>query len=80
MSVVTIAEAWTRAGRPFTVAELDRMPEDGVASCSSALHGSGPSGTGGLAADRLLTSSSAAAMTARRAGTCTLHLARYSTT
>ena len=76
MSVVTIAEAWTAAGRPFTVAELDRMPGDGVASCSSALHGSGPNGTGGLAADRLLTSSSAAAMTARRAGTCTLHLAR----
>jgi hypothetical protein len=26
MSVVTIAEAWPAAGRPFTVAELDRMP------------------------------------------------------
>ena len=25
MSVVTIAEAWPAAGRPFTVAELDRM-------------------------------------------------------
>jgi hypothetical protein len=73
MSVVTIAEAWPMAGRPFTVAELDRMPDDGVASRSSALH-SGR--TGGLPADRLLTSSFAAAMTARRAGTCTLHLAR----
>ncbi len=29
MSVVTIAEAWPTAGRPFTVAELDRMPDDG---------------------------------------------------
>ena len=29
MSVVTIAEAWPAAGRPFTVAELDRMPDDG---------------------------------------------------
>jgi Uma2 family endonuclease len=29
MSVVTIAEAWPAAGRPFTVAELDRMPNDG---------------------------------------------------
>jgi hypothetical protein len=29
MSVVTIAEAWPMAGRPFTVAELDRMPDDG---------------------------------------------------
>ena len=29
MSVVTIAEAWPSAGRPFTVAELDRMPDDG---------------------------------------------------
>ena len=27
MSVVTIAEGWPAAGRPFTVAELDRMPE-----------------------------------------------------
>lgn len=26
---VSIAEAWPAAGRPFTVAELDRMPEDG---------------------------------------------------
>ena len=25
----TIAEAWPAAGRPFTVAELDRMPDDG---------------------------------------------------
>ncbi len=29
MSVVTIAEAWPAAGRPFTVAELNRMPDDG---------------------------------------------------
>jgi Uma2 family endonuclease len=29
MSVVTIAEAWPAAGRPFTVVELDRMPDDG---------------------------------------------------
>lgn len=29
MSVVTIAEAWPDAGRPFTVAELDRIPDDG---------------------------------------------------
>jgi Uma2 family endonuclease len=29
MSLVTIAEAWPAAGRPFTVAELDRMPDDG---------------------------------------------------
>ena len=29
MSVVTIAEAWPAAGRRFTVAELDRMPDDG---------------------------------------------------
>src|ERR1700745_4114130 len=29
MSVVPIAEAWPAAGRPFTVAELDRMPDDG---------------------------------------------------
>ena len=29
MSVVTIAKAWPAAGRPFTVAELDRMPDDG---------------------------------------------------
>jgi Uma2 family endonuclease len=29
MSVVTIAEAWPAAGRPFTVAELDRIPDDG---------------------------------------------------
>lgn len=30
MSVVTIAEAWPAAGRPFTVAELDRMRLDQV--------------------------------------------------
>ena len=29
LSVVTIAEGWPTAGRPFTVAELDRMPDDG---------------------------------------------------
>ena len=29
MSVVTTTEAWPAAGRPFTVAELDRMPDDG---------------------------------------------------
>jgi hypothetical protein len=29
MGVVTIAEAWPAAGHPFTVAELDRMPDDG---------------------------------------------------
>jgi Uma2 family endonuclease len=26
---MTIADAWPPAGRPFTVAELDRMPDDG---------------------------------------------------
>jgi len=29
MSVVTISQAWPAAGRPFTVAELDQMPDDG---------------------------------------------------
>jgi Uma2 family endonuclease len=29
MGVVSIAEAWPAAGRPFTVTELDRMPDDG---------------------------------------------------
>lgn len=29
MSVVTVPEAWPGRGRPFTVAELDRMPDDG---------------------------------------------------
>jgi hypothetical protein len=29
MSVVTIAEAWPAVGRPFTVAVLDRIPDDG---------------------------------------------------
>jgi Uma2 family endonuclease len=29
MSVVTVPEAWPGAGHPFTVAELDRMPDDG---------------------------------------------------
>jgi len=29
MTVVSIAEAWPAPGKPFTVAELDRMPDDG---------------------------------------------------
>jgi Uma2 family endonuclease len=29
MGVVTTSQAWPAAGRPFTVAELDRMPDDG---------------------------------------------------
>lgn len=29
MSVVSIAEAWPAVGRPFTVDDLDRMPDDG---------------------------------------------------
>jgi Uma2 family endonuclease len=29
MSVVSIAEAWPASGKPFTVADLDRMPDDG---------------------------------------------------
>ena len=29
MSAVTIDEAWPGFGGPFTVAELDRMPNDG---------------------------------------------------
>lgn len=29
MSVVTTPETWPGVGRPFTVAELDRMPDDG---------------------------------------------------
>jgi Putative restriction endonuclease len=29
MSAVAIDEAWLGFGRPFTVAELDRMPSDG---------------------------------------------------
>ena len=29
MSVVSIAEAWPAIGRPFTVDDLDRMPDDG---------------------------------------------------
>ncbi len=29
MSAMSIADAWPGAGRPFTVAELDRMPDDG---------------------------------------------------
>jgi Uma2 family endonuclease len=29
MSAVSIAGAWPSPGKPFTVAELDRMPDDG---------------------------------------------------
>jgi Uma2 family endonuclease len=29
MAAMSIAEAWPAAGRPFTVADLDRMPDDG---------------------------------------------------
>jgi Uma2 family endonuclease len=29
MSVVSIVEAWPQSGRAFTVADLDRMPDDG---------------------------------------------------
>lgn len=29
MSAVTIAEAWPQAGKPFTVDDLERMPDDG---------------------------------------------------
>src|SRR5712691_1220216 len=29
MSAVTIAEAWPKPGDPFTVDDLDRMPDDG---------------------------------------------------
>lgn len=29
MSVMSVPEAWPRPGRPFTVADLDRMPDDG---------------------------------------------------
>jgi Uma2 family endonuclease len=29
MSVVSITEAWPSSARPFTVADLDRMPDDG---------------------------------------------------
>jgi Uma2 family endonuclease len=29
MSVVSIGEAWPATGRPFTVADLDRIPDDG---------------------------------------------------
>jgi hypothetical protein len=29
MAVMSIAEAWPAAGRPFTAADLDRMPVDG---------------------------------------------------
>ena len=30
MGVMTIAEAWPATARPFTVADLDRMPDDGA--------------------------------------------------
>jgi hypothetical protein len=42
------------------------VPEQAVASCSSARRSSGPSGTGGSAADHRLTATCAAAMTIRR--------------
>jgi Uma2 family endonuclease len=29
MSVVTLADAWPKPGEPFTVSDLDRMPDDG---------------------------------------------------
>jgi Uma2 family endonuclease len=29
MGVMSIAESWPPAGQPFTIAELDRMPDDG---------------------------------------------------
>jgi hypothetical protein len=29
MSAVTIAEAWPKPGEPFTVDDLERMPDDG---------------------------------------------------
>ena len=29
MSVVTLADAWPKPGEPFTVRDLDRMPDDG---------------------------------------------------
>jgi Uma2 family endonuclease len=29
MSVVTITDAWPRPGEPFTISDLDRMPDDG---------------------------------------------------
>jgi hypothetical protein len=29
MSVVTIADAWPKPGEPFTVDDLERMPDDG---------------------------------------------------
>jgi Uma2 family endonuclease len=29
MSVVTLTDAWPRPGEPFTVSDLDRMPDDG---------------------------------------------------
>src|ERR1700733_10755755 len=29
MSAVTVAEAWPKPGEPFTVDDLDRMPDDG---------------------------------------------------
>ena len=29
MSVVTLTDAWPKPGEPFTVNDLDRMPDDG---------------------------------------------------
>ena len=29
MSVVTLTEAWPKPGEPFTVSDLDLMPDDG---------------------------------------------------
>ena len=29
MSVVTLTDAWPKPGEPFTVSDLDRMPDDG---------------------------------------------------
>ena len=29
MKVVTITDAWPKPGEPFTVSDLDRMPDDG---------------------------------------------------
>ena len=29
MGVVTLTDAWPRPGEPFTVGDLDRMPDDG---------------------------------------------------
>ena len=29
MSAVTLTDAWPKPGEPFTVSDLDRMPDDG---------------------------------------------------